>query len=275
MPANRSAAEVLDLAEASVHRASARRDHPAEHVAEALVAEADAEHGDLAEAQDVRADAEVVPALRAARTRREHDRVEVPARQRAPGDHVVVNHDRLLAGDGGEQVKDVVCVGVVVVDQQRAHRLRLQAEACGRRRQTLSELSPRPRPVRSASQYQRARCAQVAGQRPDVEAIDGEAQIAAVELRLDDREAVVGIGGGSPAGASTAVCRARARGEVPAEALALLEQLRGIEVDARRTRVRAGSSRARSAPRSARARDAAAHFAPARDRRRSLRQATR
>jgi hypothetical protein len=109
-------------AEAPVHHRGGVGDGRFEHVPETLVAEAHAEHRRLAEAQDVGAHAEVVPAVGASRTGGEHDRVEVPARQRPPGDHVVVHHDRLLAGGGGEQVEDVVGVGVVVVYEQGGHR---------------------------------------------------------------------------------------------------------------------------------------------------------
>jgi len=148
---------VLDAAEAPVHDHRRARHLALEHVSEALVAEAHAEHGRLGEAQDIRADAEVVPAVRASRTGRDHDRVEVPARERAPGDEVVVHHDRLLAGDGCEQVEDVVGVGVVVVDQQRAHGAvsspsprALRSSSVCTTRSTGSE--------RSRSRYQIARC---------------------------------------------------------------------------------------------------------------------
>src|ERR1700689_2799661 len=50
-----------------------------EQVSQTLVAEADAEDGDIARAQDVRTHAEVVPALRSAWTGRDDDRVEVPS----------------------------------------------------------------------------------------------------------------------------------------------------------------------------------------------------
>ena len=156
------------------------------------MAEAHAEHRDLAAAQDVRADAEVVPAFGAARARREDDRVEVPARERPPGDHVVVDHDRLLAGDGREQVEDVVGVGVVVVDQQRRHRL---------------ASSPSPRALRSqqrlhdaldvlaaiALQVPAREVLEVVRERAHVEALHREAQVTPVQLRLDDREAIVRV----------------------------------------------------------------------------------
>jgi hypothetical protein len=93
-----------------MHRLGRGLDDAAQHVAQALVAEADAEHRDLAGAQDVGADAEVVPAIRPAGSGGEDDRVEVPALQCAPGDHVVVDDDRLLAADLGQQVEDVVGV---------------------------------------------------------------------------------------------------------------------------------------------------------------------
>src|SRR4029077_18932793 len=93
---------VVDTAEPPVHRLRRAADLAVEQVAETLVAEADAEHRDLAVAEDVVADAEVVPALRAAGAGGEDDRVEVPARERPPGDGVVVDHDRLLAGDAGQ-----------------------------------------------------------------------------------------------------------------------------------------------------------------------------
>ncbi len=117
-----AAAFVVDLADPAVHRLRRALHFSVEHLAEPLVTEADAEHRDLAEAQDVVADAEVVPAARRPRPGREHDRVEVPAFQRPPGDRVVVDDDRLLAGDPRQQVEDVVGVGVVVVDQERPHR---------------------------------------------------------------------------------------------------------------------------------------------------------
>ncbi len=149
---------VMDAAEPAVHRFRRAVDLAGEHLSQALVAEADAEHRDLAVAEDVVADAEVVPAARAAGAGGEDDRVEVPARERPPGDRVVVDHDRLLAADPGEQVEDVVGVGVVVVDQQGLH--------------AAASSSPSPRVARSrvdwttratcgsrgASFCQRARC---------------------------------------------------------------------------------------------------------------------
>ncbi len=58
-----------DLAEPAVHRLGGAAHLAVEHFAQALVAEANAEHWDLAEAEDVVADAEVVPATRRAGTR--------------------------------------------------------------------------------------------------------------------------------------------------------------------------------------------------------------
>ena len=62
-----TAAGVLYLGEAPVHHDRSGAHRRFEHVSEALVAEAHTEHGDNARAQDVRGDAEMVPALRAAR----------------------------------------------------------------------------------------------------------------------------------------------------------------------------------------------------------------
>ena len=56
-------AVVLDGAQSPVHDDRRAAYRAVEQVTESLVAEAHAEHRDLAEAQDVRADAEVVPAL--------------------------------------------------------------------------------------------------------------------------------------------------------------------------------------------------------------------
>ncbi len=113
---------VGDGGEAAVHDHRRVGDCRFEDVAEPLVAKADTEYGDLGEAQDVAAQTEVVPAVGTAGTGGEDDRVEVPPRERAPGDHVVLHDDRLLAGCGGEQVEDVVGVGVVVVYEQGGHR---------------------------------------------------------------------------------------------------------------------------------------------------------
>jgi hypothetical protein len=55
-------ATVADRAQAPVHDHRRATHRPVEQVSEALVAEANAEHGNLAGAQDIRADAEVVPA---------------------------------------------------------------------------------------------------------------------------------------------------------------------------------------------------------------------
>ncbi len=75
-----TAAFVEDAAEAPVHRLGSAADVSVEGLPQPLVAEADAEHRDLAFAEDVVADAEVVPAPRRPRPGREHDGVEVPAR---------------------------------------------------------------------------------------------------------------------------------------------------------------------------------------------------
>ena len=152
-----AAAVVANPAQPSVHHHRRAPHDPVQQLAQTLMAQTHAEHGDLSGAQDVRAHAEVVPALRASRPGRDDDRVEVPARERAPGDDVVADHDRLLAGGRRQHVEDVVGVGVVVVDQQRAH------GAASR---------PRPRALRSSnvcttcctgsarsrSRYQIARC---------------------------------------------------------------------------------------------------------------------
>ncbi len=147
---------VADAAEAPVHRHRRGADAAVEQVADPLVAEADAEHRDLAVAEDVPADAEVVPAFGPARAGREHDRVEVGAREDPPGDGVVVDHDRLLARGRRQQVEDVVRVGVVVVDQQRPHR----AASSPRPRTPSSSTVRTTRSTsgeRSPARYQRAK----------------------------------------------------------------------------------------------------------------------
>ena len=156
-PLEQAALLVADAAEPAVHRLRRAADLALEQVAEPLVAEADAEHRDLAVAEDVVADAEVVPALRRAGAGGEDDRVEVPAFQRPPGDGVVVDHDRLFAADAGQQVEDVVGVGVVVVDQQRPHRCPSspspRAQSSSAAPTTRSTCAPRSR-----SSCQRERC---------------------------------------------------------------------------------------------------------------------
>ena len=149
-------AVVADPAEAAVHRHRGGADAALEHVADPLVAEADAEHRDLAVADDVPADAEVVPAFWPPRPRREHDRVEVRAREHPPGDGVVVDHHRLTAGSRRQQVEDVVGVGVVVVDQQGPH----HAPSSPRPRMPRSSTAWTSRStsgVRSPTRYQRAK----------------------------------------------------------------------------------------------------------------------
>ena len=138
-------------------RIGALAHRPVEQVPEALMAEADAEHRDLAGAQDVRAHAEVVPALGApgpgestiaSKSQRDSARQETD---------VVADHDRLLARDGREQVEDVVGVGVVVVDQQRAHGA--ASSPSPRALRSSSVCTTRSTgSLRSRSRYQRARC---------------------------------------------------------------------------------------------------------------------
>ena len=75
-------------------------------------------------------------------------------------------------------------------------------------------------------------------ERADVQARDRESQVTPVQLRLDDREAIVGVVRRPPAARRRSVTLARSRTrQVPAEALPVAEQLRGIEVDPGRDRV--------------------------------------
>ena len=181
--------------------------------------EADAEHGDLRVAQDVCAHTEVVPALGTAGPRREDDRVEVLARQRLPGDFVVVHDHRLFAGHRGEQVKDVVGVGVVVVHEQRAHPTTSKPEPAGA---AVEQRLHDPLDVFAAVAFEvpAREVAQIQGERAQVKALHAEAQVAAVELGLHDGEAIGGVLRGLPERPAHAAAAPRLRArDVPAEAL--------------------------------------------------------
>ncbi len=167
---------------------------------------------------------------------------------------VVVDHDRLLAGHGREQVKDVVGVGVVVVDQQRAHRSRPPGPSPRALRSSSVCTTRSTRFAALALQVPEREVLEVVRERPDVEPLDGQTQVAAVELRLDHREAVVGVLGRPAAGRGAApLRRARARTRSQPRLSSSRQQPLGVEVDVAASRGGAGSTRARSAPRRVRA----------------------
>ena len=110
-----------DLADLAVHDPLAAHDARAADMGEPLVAEADAEHRDLALGEGRAADAEVALALGPPGAGRDDDPVPPVGGQRAPAHLVVAHDDRLLAGDACDQLVEVERVRVVVVDQQRRH----------------------------------------------------------------------------------------------------------------------------------------------------------
>src|SRR5579875_1810030 len=73
----------------------------------------------------------------------------------------------------------------------------------------------------------------VTGQRPRVQTLDREAQVAAVQIRLHDREAVVGVLCGPDAGRRRPAAARPCPRELPAGVLARVEQLLRLEVHAR------------------------------------------
>jgi hypothetical protein len=113
-------AGVMDGRDAPVHRLGRVCDLAAEQVADPLVAEADAEHGEVALADRAGADAEVRGPLGPAGTGRDDDRVEALEVDLRPV-AVVGDDDRRAPVHLAQQLVEVVGERVVVVDQQRAH----------------------------------------------------------------------------------------------------------------------------------------------------------
>ncbi|GAA3061581.1 hypothetical protein GCM10020254_01770 [Streptomyces goshikiensis] len=110
-----------DGAEEAVPRLGGGHDLGALALADALVAQAHAEHGHGGGLQDVRGDAEVAGPGRVAGSGGDHDVVE-GGQVDAGGGGVVVGHDdRFDSVDLGYQLEQVVGVRVVVVDQQGSH----------------------------------------------------------------------------------------------------------------------------------------------------------
>ena len=118
---------VVDGAHPAVHDLGRVHHLGAGDVADSLVAEADAEQRHLGVADGVGADAEVLRVVGPAGTGRDHDVVEVAARQLAPGGAVVAHDGGLLAVRLGDQLEQVVRERVVVVDEQRLHCVKLPA----------------------------------------------------------------------------------------------------------------------------------------------------
>jgi hypothetical protein len=116
-------AVVLDGGDAAVHGLGGLIDPSAFHPAQALQAEADAEQGAVAVADGVGADAEVLWSVRPPGARRDDDVVKIEARQLVPTRLVVADHERLAVVHLCQQLEEVVGEGVVVVDQERAHRV--------------------------------------------------------------------------------------------------------------------------------------------------------
>ncbi len=114
-------AVVMDLAQAPVHDRGRMVDLPARRVRERLVAEADAEHGDLGVPEHVERDADVALMLRPPGAGRDHDVVHGQRRDLRPRQLVVAHDDRLVSVDLAQQVEEVEGERVVVVDQERAH----------------------------------------------------------------------------------------------------------------------------------------------------------
>ena len=121
-PGEQRAVVVVDAAEAPVHDLGRVLDRAAADVREVLVPEADAEHRHLGAAQDLERDAGVPRMLGPSGPGRDHDVVRMQRGEVVPGQLVVAHDDRLLAVDLAEEMEEVEGVGVVVVDQQRAHR---------------------------------------------------------------------------------------------------------------------------------------------------------
>lgn len=88
---------------------------------DALVSEADAEDGDRGLGEHRGADAEVACLGGVSRSWGHHDVVEPPEVRKVVGRGIVEDHHRLLAVDLGNQLEQVVCVRVIIVDEQGLH----------------------------------------------------------------------------------------------------------------------------------------------------------
>jgi hypothetical protein len=89
----------------------------------ALVSQADTEQREFAALHQFPADPEVGGALRSARAGGQHDGVDLGEPPDVPVRVVIGDDDRLLTGDPGQVVDEVVGERVVVVDQEDAHAL--------------------------------------------------------------------------------------------------------------------------------------------------------
>ena len=113
---------VVDLARPAVHDLGRVADRATGHVGERLVAEADAEQRHFGPPQRLQRHTDVARMLGPPRARGDDDVVHRQRRELLPRLLVVADDDRLLAVDLAQQVEEVEGEGVVVVDQQRAHR---------------------------------------------------------------------------------------------------------------------------------------------------------
>ena len=120
-PGEERALVVLDRAEAPVHHLG-RVDHrAARNVSESLVAQADAEHRHFGATERIQGDTDVASVLRSAGTGRDHHVVGIQGGELVPRKLVVADDHRLAVVHLAQEMEEVECVGVVVVDQQRAH----------------------------------------------------------------------------------------------------------------------------------------------------------
>lgn len=87
---------------------------------DALVAQADAEHGDRGLGEHGGTEADVARLGRVPGPRRHHDIVEFREIGNSAGG-VIQHHNRFLAVDLGDQLEQVVGVRVVIVDEQGLH----------------------------------------------------------------------------------------------------------------------------------------------------------
>ncbi|MFT3769054.1 MAG: hypothetical protein QM820_26740 [Minicystis sp.] len=112
---------VEDLAPPAVHGRRRMADAPPEVMGNPLMPEAHAEHRASRPEDGVRAHAEILRPVRRARARGDHDVVERrPRHELFPGELVVGHHDGLGPVDLGEQLVEIPCERVVVVDQDRS-----------------------------------------------------------------------------------------------------------------------------------------------------------
>lgn len=109
---------VVDEGHAAVHRFGREHHLAPEQLAQPLVAEAHAEHGEFGFPDDAGTDPEVAFPVRPAGAGGDDDVVEVGPGDRTPL-HVVVHDRRRFPVHLGQQGEQVVGEGVVIVDQQR------------------------------------------------------------------------------------------------------------------------------------------------------------